>query len=113
MSLSGTLARKGSAVVFSKTAAGAYNPLTGVSAGPTTLTAPGSAMQIDGDPDLYLALGLIESDSPTLLFRPATPGALPDLGWTVVWGGKPMTVKNINPLAMNGTPTAARIVVAR
>lgn len=113
MSLAGTLARKGAAVTFSHQTAGGYDPLTGITTGAAAETLSGHAMQIESDPDLYLTLGLIESDSPTLLFRPTIPGALPDLGWGVVWGGQPFTVKNVRALAMDGTPTAAKIVVVR
>jgi hypothetical protein len=113
MSLSGLLARKGCAVTFTHSTAGTYDPITERSTPPTTATVAGSAMQIDGDPDLYTALNLIESDNPTLLFTPAVRGALPLLGWTVAWGGETLTVKNIKPLAMAGVATAARIVVSR
>ena len=68
-------------------------------------------MEIDGDPDLYKALELIETENPTLLFKPTIAGQLPPLGASVPWGGETFTVKNIKRLAMNGTPTAARIVV--
>jgi hypothetical protein len=77
------------------------------------VTVDGFAMQIDGEPDLYVALGLVESENPTLLFQPTTPGTLPALGASVVWGGESLTVKNIKSAAMSGTPTAARIVVSR
>jgi hypothetical protein len=113
MSLSGTLARKGSAVTFSHGTAGTYDPATDTSSGGSTVTVTGSAMEIDGDPDLYTQLGLIESENPTLLFRPTVAGTLPALGATVVWGAETLTVKNIKRLAMAGTPTAARIVVSR
>lgn len=113
MSLAGILSRKGAPAVCSHMTAGTYDPLTGVTTGGTTETLSGSAMEIDGDPDLYSALGLIESDNPTLLFRPTTPGTLPDLGWSIAWGGVTLTVKNVTRLAMTGTPTAAKIVVSR
>jgi hypothetical protein len=113
MSFGGILQRKGAAVTFTRVTPGTYNRSTDRSAPPTTVTVTGFAMQIDGDPDLYVALGLIESENPTLLFRPTTPGVLPALGATVTWGGEPFTVKNIKSLAMAGTPTAARIVVSR
>jgi hypothetical protein len=113
MSLAGTLARKGAAVTFSHGTPGTYDPSTDITTAGSVVTVTGHAMQIEGDPDLYTALELIESDNPTLLFRPDTVGVLPVLGASVVWGGEPLTVKNIKPLAMAGTPTAARIVVSR
>lgn len=111
MSLSGVLASKGAAVLFSHTAPGSYDPATDTSTAPVTSSVAGHAMEIDGDPELYRALELIGVQAPTLLFKPDTPGQLPGLGWSVFWGGQTFTVKNITRLAMNGTPTAARIVV--
>lgn len=113
MSMRGMLTRKGAAVSFGKVVPGAYNPETDTNDPPTTVTVTGRAMQIAGDPDLYTRLQLIESDNPTLLFQPDTVGELPVLGMTVSWGGEELTVKNITPLAMDGTPTAAKIVVSR
>jgi hypothetical protein len=113
MSLAGVLSRKGAALTFSHESAGTYDPLTGITTGASTVTVAASAMEIDGDPDLYVALGLIESENPTLLMRPATAGEMPVLGAIVVWGGETFTVKNITRLAMNGTPAAAKIVVGR
>lgn len=113
MSLAGGVARKGAAVTFTHLTPGTYDPATDMTTGGGNVTVIGRAMQIDGDPDLYTSLNLIESDNPTLLFTPTTRGELPGLGWTVVWGGESLAVKNIKALAMAGTPTAARLVVSR
>jgi hypothetical protein len=112
MSLAGILATKGAAVVFSKTTPGTYNETTDTTTAPVTVSVAGHAMQIDGDPELYKNLELIESENPTLLFKPDTVGQMPALGSTVLWGAQTFTVRNINKLAMDGTPTAARIVVS-
>jgi hypothetical protein len=113
MSLAGALARKGAAVTFSQTTPGTYDGTTGLWSDDVTVTVSGTAMQIEGNPEQYAALGLIQSANPTLLFRPAVVGVLPSLGMTVVWGGAPLTVKDVEPLAMNGTATAARVRVSR
>lgn len=113
MSFAGLVARKGAAVTFSGGTAGTYDPATDTTSGGSVATITGHAMQVAGDPDLYARLQLIESDNPTLLFSPDTPGMIPVLGMTVAWGNETLTVKNVTPLAMNGTPTAARIVVSR
>jgi hypothetical protein len=113
MSMKGVVARKGAAVAFGKIVPGTYDPATDTTSPPTTLTVTGVAMQIAGDPDLYTQLQLIEQDNPTLLFVPDVEGVIPVLGMTVSWGGEVLTAKNITPLAMDGTPTAARIVVSR
>lgn len=111
MSMSGIVTRKGAAVVFSHTEPGSYDQSADTTTAPATSAVAGHAMEIDGDPELYTALELLTTQSPTLLFVPDTPGQLPGLGWTVFWGGETFTVKNITRLAMNGTPVAARIVV--
>jgi hypothetical protein len=113
MSLKGGVARKGAVVTFSKSTPGTYDPNTDMTTGGSTLTVAGRAMKIAGDPVLYAALSLIESENPTLLFTPDVAGVMPALGSSVVWAGESFTVKNINTLAMNGTATAARIVVSK
>jgi hypothetical protein len=100
-------------VTFSHETPGTYNPETDTSTPPTTATVTGTAMEIAGDPNLYLQRQLIESENPTLLFTPDTAGQLPGLGWTVVWGGETLTVKDVLRLAMAGTAEAAKIVVSR
>lgn len=113
MSLAGTLARKGAVVTFTKATAGTYDPATDTSTPAAAVTVAGHAMQIDGDPEAYAALGLVQSENPTLLFRPAVVGQMPALGATVVWGAETLTVKDVEPLAMAGVATAARIRVSR
>jgi hypothetical protein len=113
MSFSGIMARKGASVTFSKIVPGTYDPETEIRTPPTTLTVTGKAMQVDGDPDLYARLQLIESENPTLEFKADVIGVIPVLGMTVPWGNETLTVKNIKPLAMNGTPTAAFLVCSR
>jgi hypothetical protein len=113
MSLAGVLARKGAPVTFTHVTPGTYDPATDTSTGGTTVTVTGSAMQIEGDPEVYARLGLIQSENPTLLFAPSVVGVLPVLGSTVVWGTDTLTVKDVEPLAMAGIATAARIRVSR
>jgi hypothetical protein len=107
------LMRKGAAVVFTKVIPGTYNPLTETTGPSTTLTVAGYAMRISGDPDEYARLGLILSEHPMLSFEPTTPGQLPEVGWTVEFGGEPLTVEDVNPCAMNGTATSAHIRCGR
>lgn len=113
MSLGGVLTRKGCAVTFTHSTPGTYDPATDTSTAAVVVTITGHAMEIDGDPDLYLALELIESDNPTILFKPDTVGQIPALGASFLWGGVTLTVKNIKRLAMNGTATAAKLVCVR
>jgi hypothetical protein len=113
VSLSGVIRRKGAAVVFTWTSAGVYDPLTGATTGASTVTLAVPAMEVDGDPDLYKDLSLIETENPTLLIALDSTGVLPEMGATVPWGGDTFTVKGRKRLAMNGTPSAAFIVVGR
>jgi hypothetical protein len=112
VSLHGLLGKKGAAVTFTKVTS-TVDPTTDQSSSPVTTTVTGRAMQVDGDPDTYEKLELVESENPTLLFSPDTVGQLPDLGSSVPWGGASYVVKNRKPLAMNGTATAAMVVVGK
>jgi hypothetical protein len=71
-------------VTFTKIIPGTYDPATDTTTAGTTVTVSGYAMRIQGDPDEYARLGLIQSEHPMLLFRPDTAGQLPVLGATVV-----------------------------
>lgn len=113
MSLRGVLMRKGVAVVFSKSIPGTYDPATDTSGPPTTVTVSGYAMRIQGDPDEYARLGLIQSEHPMLSFDPDTDGELPTLGMQVPFGGEVFIVEDVNPCAMNGTATSAHVRCSR
>lgn len=108
------VAEAGSPITFSKTVAGTFNPSTGDSAPPTTQSVTGKAIRTKGNPDTYLALGLIEAQSPTLFFVPDVYGVLPQLGMSALWGGTTYNVADggIDPLDLDGKGAiAARIVV--
>lgn len=113
MSLRGVLRRKGVAVVFTKVIPGTYDPATDTSGAATTVTVSGYAMRIQGNPDEYARLGLVQSEHPMLSFDPDTDGDLPTLGMTVPFGGETLTVENVNPCAMNGTATSAHVRCSR
>ena len=80
---------------------------------PTVTTITGSAIQVRGLPETYRALGLIDSESPTLFFTPTTYGDKPIPGDTVVWSGVTYTAVQVNEIAPDGVVIAARIVVSR
>lgn len=114
MSFAGLLARKGAAVVFSKTTAGSYDETTDRTTAPTTATVSGRAIEIGGDPELFKALELIGTDTVLLQFTPDIPGTQPPIDASVTWGGQAYTVKSIpDRLAMDGTAKAMRVVVTR
>jgi hypothetical protein len=103
----------GAAVTFTVTNPGTSNPLTGQFTGNSTSTVTGSALRVKGDPKRYEALNLVESEAPTLLFTPTTYGQLPSLEATVTFGGTVYRVRDVDPLAPDGTAILARIVVSR
>lgn len=103
--------RKGAAVTFTRTTQD-YDPETGVKT-PSTVTVQGQAAQVEGEPERYQALGLVASQAPTLLFVPATYGDEVDPGDTVSWGGKTWTVRDVEPIAPDGTVIAQSVVVSR
>lgn len=113
MSLAGVVARKGAPVTFTHATPGTYDPATDRITGGSVETVTGVAMQIEGNPEQYAALGLIQSENPTLLFKPTTVGQMPVLGSTVVWGADTLTVKDVEPEAMNGTAKSARVRCSR
>jgi hypothetical protein len=113
MSLRGVQMRKGARAIFTKVIPGDYNAVTEETGASTTLTIPGYALRIQGDPDEYTKLGLIQSEHPMLSFSPDVPGQLPVAGWEVEFGGEVLTVEDVNPCAMNGTATSAHVRCSR
>lgn len=101
----------GASVTFTK-ASRTRDPETGQST-KSTATVTGHAVRVSGRPDRYQALGLIESKAPTLMFVPATRGELPEPGSEVTWGGEDHTVRDVEPVAPDGTAIAARIIAER
>lgn len=104
-------------VTFTRSVPGTYDPATDTWTGGSTSTITGSAIQVRGDPQKYLALELIMSTNPTLLFTPtvyplrANTAEFVQAGDTVVWTGVTFTVKDVDPVAPDGFVVIARIVV--
>lgn len=103
----------GSAVTFSKTVPGTYDPATDTTTGATTSSVSGFAIGKRGDPVLYQKLSLIQSEAPTLFFVPSTIGEAPLLGASVVWGGIAYVVRDVDPLSIDGVPIAHDVVVSK
>lgn len=106
------LAEAGTAVTFSHTTS-TYTESTDATTAPVTATVAGYALRVKGNPITYAALNLVQSEAPTLLFAPSTYGQMPVLGSSVTWGGQSYTVRDVNPLAPNGTAILCKVVVAR
>ena len=103
----------GASVAFSLVSAGTHDPATDTWSGGSTTTVTGSAVRTAGNPERYKALELVESEAPTLFFTPDTYGSLPDQGSTVSWGGVTYTVRDVDPVAPDGTAIGAYVVIAR
>lgn len=108
----GDIRTAGAPVTFTKTTLGAYDPETDT-ATPSTTSVGGHAVRVRGRPDTYDALQLVESQAPTLLFAATTFGQAPALGATVTWGGETYTVRDVNPVAPDGSGIIFRVVVAQ
>ncbi len=102
----------GAAVTFTDTTA-THDPTTGTFTSPTSSTVSGYAMKKRSDPKRYEALGLSEQDIQTLLFVPNTYGDTPSLGSTVSWMSRTYTIRDVDPLAPDGTAILAEVVIAR
>lgn len=99
----------GAAVTFTRTVQ-AHDEATG-QVTPTETTIAGYAIRDTGRPDRYARLALLPSRAPTLLFAASTYGDAVALGDVVTWGGLTYTVRDIEPVAPDGTPIVASVVV--
>lgn len=98
---------------FTYSTPGTYDGETRTWSTPTSTSITGSAMQVQGDPEKYKALGLVESEAPTLLFVPNTYGDAIGVGWTVTWANKNYTVTDVSHVAPDGVVILTRAVVTR
>lgn len=102
----------GAAVTFTLQSPGTYNESTDTWTTGATTTVSGYAVEVKADPDTYERLSLVRSQAPSLFFTPTTYGDLPTPGYSVPWGGKTYTVKDVAPLSPDGTAIAATVVIA-
>ena len=100
----------GTAVTFTRTT-NAYDEATGLLT-PTTATVTGYAIRDMGRPDRYERLGLVPGTNPTLQVTTTTYGAAILLGDTVTWGGTVLTVKDVEPVDLDGNGAVIASVVA-
>ena len=101
------------AVTFTREIAGTFDEATGLYSGASESTVVGRAYRVRGNPKTYDRLSLKQSEAPTLLFRPTTYGQLPLPDDKVTWSSVEYTVRDIEPVAPDGTAIIAKIVVAR
>lgn len=96
----GTVSRKGSAVSFTLSSPGTYDPTTDTHSSPTTTTVSGYAVQDDAGKHRR-AGELIGETNVVLLFTPSTRGELPLADYSVTWNSATHSVvrtfREINP----------------
>lgn len=108
------LGRTGTPVTLAtETAGGTYDPATDTfTAGDAAASyVTGRAMRVAGDPTRYEALGLVQSEAPTLVFVPDVVGQLPPPGATLRFGESLFTVRDVDPVAPDGVALWARLIV--
>jgi hypothetical protein len=98
-----TITRKGAAVTFPGGGAPIYDPATDTFSGGGGTAVTGRAVQIDGDPDRFAALSLVLVNPVTLLVAAMGLAIVPAPGGTFVWAGKTYTIKDVEPVAPDGT----------
>lgn len=103
----------GVAVTFTMVTPGTYDAATDTWTDAVDASVSGYAIRTRGNPLRYQALGLVQSESPTLLFTPTTYGDQPVVGSTVTWGGVVYTVKDVEPVEPDGNAILCKVVVAR
>lgn len=105
--------KSGAAVTFTFANPGTYDRATNTYSGGSSSSVSGYASRVPGDPERYKLLGLIEGESPTLLFTPDTNGDKPELLATVTWASATYVVRDVDPWAPDGTARSCRVVVSR
>lgn len=103
----------GAAVTFTFRNPGTYDEATGLFTSAGTSSVAGYAVRVRGNPKTYDRLSLKQSEAPTLLFTPNTYGALPQMDHVVTWNSIVYTVRDVEPVAPDGSAILAKIVVAR
>ena len=107
------VAAAGASVTFTREISGTFDEATGLYSGSSTSTVTGSAVRVRGNPKTYDRLSLKQNEAPTLLFTPTTYGQLPLPDDKVTWNSIEYTVRDIDPVAPDGTTILAKIVVSR
>jgi len=109
----------GMPVTFSRRVPGVHAPATDTWTGPTATTITGAGIQKKGDPQRYLALGLVRASAVTLFAAPTDYGlraytsdfVVP--GDTIEHNGVTLTVRDVDPNpAPDGIVIAATIVAS-
>ena len=79
----------------------------------STSTITGEAIKVRGEPQRYRALGLVESEAPTLLFAPATYGDRIKPGDRTTFRSQVFTARECHHLEPDGVVIQTRVIVER
>jgi len=79
----------------------------------STSSIVGTAMKTQGNPARYSALGLIESEAPTLLFTPRTYGDRIQPGDRCTFKGNTYTARDCDHLEPDGVVIHTKVIVER
>lgn len=107
------VAASGAAVTFTRRNPGTHNPLTETFTTSGTTSVAGRAIKTRSNPRQYEALKLVQTEALTLFFVPTTYGDMPTPGMQCTWAGQTHTVRDVDPVAPDGTVIAARVVVSK
>lgn len=116
--LLGRVAIGGAAITFTKPTTSSNTPATYDSnsdtpaAPPNETTVSGMAVE-DSAEQTYAPSSQVQTATRTLLFVPTTYGELPEPGATCTWAGDGATIVSVDPIAPNGVPIGARVVIGR
>lgn len=102
----------GAPVAFVHRSAGTHDAATDTFATPVTTTVSGVAVRVSpslADRERYRLASLTPEQVVTLLFAPTTYGQTPALNATVTWAGDTLTVRDIGPVAPDGSTIIARV----
>ena len=104
----------GAAVTFTRTTGGTYDQTTDTWTAPAVVSSiTGAAIQVKPDTIKYQAMGLIQTEAPTLTFVPTTYGDTPSLDDKVSWGGVEYTVQSVQPVDPDGVAILHKVIVSR
>lgn len=103
--------KNGAAVTFQLEIPGTHIPATDTFTSPSTVTVPGFAVEIPGDPEEYAQYGLTIEQAITLFFVPYPSGVKPELQSTLVWSGTKYTLAYVVPIRPDGDFLGGRLIL--
>lgn len=106
-----TITKKGGPVTFPGAGTPAvYDPATDTWSGGSSSVATGRAVQIESDPDRFAALKLVLTNPVTLMIAAAGLSVTPAPGMQMTWAGTTYAIKDVDPIAPDGTPIIYTVI---